>query len=1146
MRPARSLLTTGALLLALAVPPSAAVADSDGPGDRRPAESAPGSSQVADIPDLALVGSGASIVTDRSQQSVAPGVTLTSFDRLDARGWLRGDILTADLDGGSTVDYLNPGTVSGREVLSEQAARGHAVAGVNGDFFDINDTGAPLGVGIQRDADGGAGTLINAPSSGYNEAITIGADGLGRLSQLFLAGTADDGESVAQLTNLNSPGVADGGVGLYTPAWGAVGRDRTVDGVVPVREVILTDGIVTATTDVVGTVALAAGELALIGREGGVAALAGFEIGEHVEVTYGPRSDAGEIAVALGGNKVLARDGVVLDVDDVALHPRTAAGFSADGRRMWLLTVDGRQVDSRGLTELELGQMMVDLGADDVLNLDGGGSSTMLAREPGQAAPEVVNKPSDGGQRLTPNGLGLLAPAGSGQLTGFHVEPATATDPDAGSRTDDLRVLSGLSRVVVARGHDETFAPVPAAPVWNAVPGRTADVVPADGGTAIVTGRRPGVAVVAAQNGGVRGEVTLQVLGEPVRLAPSSVQISLPGAGQTGRLQVRGFDEAGFATWVEPRDIALDYDGALVEITPDGTGYAVRPRIASGVGIVTARVGELTTSVALTVGLKSEVVDTMDDAGRWVATAYPAQVQASASSAPGHDGGSGVALDYSLTGTTATRAAYLASTPRQVLPGAPQRVGAWVLGDGKGAWLRANVYDAAGGSAKTINVAAAIDWTGWRYVEAEVPAGLTMPLTLFRFYVVETSPLRQYAGRIVIDDITVSGAQEVVLPVAPVVTDPVVVTDGTVVERGRWRFAVLSDAQFTADAPDSDIVGQARRSIREALAADPEFLVVNGDFVDRGFPEDIALAKRVLDEEVGGRVPVYYVPGNHEAYGAGDLTSWEAVFGPASRTFDHRGTRFVLLDSSRGSFRAGGFDQLLMLRDALAGAKTDAAIRDVVVMAHHPIDDPAPTDNSQLADRKEAALVVDWLADVRTETGKGAAYLASHAGTFAASREDGVLLPLIGNSGKGPAAAPDAGGFTGWALVGIQDRPRSATPRHAGRPSDRADSWLRVELRPHVDTLELTAPARIAVGATAAVTAVVVQDGRRVPVAWPVSADWTGSRGLFVGAAAEAPHHAIASFDPATGSFTALRPGDVEVAVTVNGTRQTGSVTVTS
>lgn len=1140
------------LLLAGAPPASAGQHDHRAP--EGVAEAPRGSSDPSDLPDIALAPAGEAIIVDREDTAVAPGVVHTSFDRLDARGWVRGDVLVADLDEERLrTDYLNPGTVSGRAVLSEQAARKGAVAAVNGDFFDISDTGAPLGVGIERTpapSDGAPpaepGALVNAPASGHNNTVAIGADGIGRLAEIFLEGTAtdDDGSTVA-LTNLNSPNVAADGVGLYTPAWGDAPRTRTVDTATVVREVIVRDGEVVAAGATAGTTPLAEGEQALVGREAGAAALDAFEVGDRVDVVYGPRTDVGPVAVALGGGTVLLRDGVVPPVDDTALHPRTAVGFSEDGRRMILVTIDGRQRDSRGMTERELGELLADLGADDGLNLDGGGSSTMLARDPGED-PEVVNSPSDGGERLTPNGFGLMAAPGSGTLSGFHVEPVVEAE-DAG---DDhaRRVLTGLSRTLAARGHDETFAPVDAEPTWQATPAGVARVEPGEDGTAVVTGRRSGDATVVASQGGAEGAMDLVVLGQPVRIATSTAQVPLADAGDTGSFQVVGYDRDGFSTWVEPGDVELEYDETQFRVVADGDRFRVVPLVDEGAGAVTVRVAGLETALAVTIGLRSIVVDDMSDVGRWQATKFPSYVTATVSSADGRDGqpGGAVALDYSLTGGTATRAAYLAADPRFLLPGAPLRIGAWVHGDGQGAWLRLNLHDAAGGGAKTLNLAPRVDWTGWRYVEAEVPAGLTMPLKFWRLYVVETVGSRQYSGRIVVDDLTVKVAQEVPLAPAPVVADPAIVTDGTVTGDDRWRFAVLSDVQFTADNPESDLVAQARRTLREALAQDPEFIVINGDFVDRGFADDIALAKRIIDEEVDDRVPVHYVPGNHEASGPGDLSEWEKVFGEPYRSFDHNGTRFVLLDSSRGSLRAGDFDQLLMLRDALDGAATDRGIDNVVVMAHHPIADPSPTQTSQLADRKEAQLVLDWLAELRADTGKGTAYVASHAGVFGGSRQDGVLLPLIGNAGKGPSAAPDAGGFTGWSLVGVLDDPKPADPavRHRASPETRDDSsaWLRLELRPHVSELELDAPTSVEVGTGDDVTATVVQDGRRVPVAYPVSADWVGSDGLHIGPLDEAGAEHVASFDPATGRLTGLREGTVELSVTVNDVRRSATI----
>ena len=1130
-------LAAGGLLTAGVLAPAAA---HPAPASAVQAAGAVQQSTGPDVADAAIAGDG--VLGSREDSPVAPGVNYTGFERLDPKGWLRGDFLVADLDkDGVTVDYVNTGKVSGGTPLSQQLARKGAIAGVNGDFFDINDTTAPLGIGIERDADGGAGRLVNGPAAGHNDTAVIGKDGLGRIAQIFLTGTAtDDDATKLDLTNLNSPTVNSGGIGLYTPEWGDAARTRTVDGLPTVREVILRDGVVASSATTPGTTPLPANEVALIGREAGAAALTAFEPGEKVDVQYGPRADAADVAVGISGNVQLARDGKVLDdVADADLAPRTAIGFTDDGQRMFLLTVDGRATGSRGLSLKEMGQLMVGLGADDVLNLDGGGSSTMLARSPGETTPEVVNNPSDGGERVIPNGLGLLPKKGSGKLTGYQIEAAgTAAELPDTDVTSSTRVLTGLSRVLTARGHDETYAAASGTPYWSS--GSNAIVT----NQGIVTGRRAGDVTVTAARGSALGRFPMTVLGTPTRLAPSTRQVSLSDATSKGFFTVNGYDADGFSTWVEPRDVKLSYDPALVNVVARGNGFDVNALTNDAVSaVVTAKVGALSTQLSVTSGLTGQVVDEVDDLTRWQANAVPAGVStASRSLAEGHDGGQAIALDYSLTGSTVTRAAYLSQTPQQTLPGQPQKLGAWVYGDGKGAWLRANAYDAAGGSPQTLNLAASVDWVGWKYVEASIPPGLAMPLRFWRIYVVETVPTRQYSGRIIVDDLTLRSAPPVTMAPPAKVVDPMVLTDGKV-GADRWKYAVLSDAQFTADAPESEYVKQARRTIREALAQKPEFLVINGDFVDRGFANDIALAKQIIDEEVAGKVPVHYVPGNHESYGPGDLSEWTKVFGPPSSTFDHKGTRFVLRDSSLGSLRAGGFAQILDLRNQLDDAARNPAIRNVVVMAHHPIDDPSPTANSQLGDRKEAALLVQWLADFRASTGKGAAYMAAHAGTFAATRTDGVLLPLTGNSGKSPAAAPDAGGFTGWALVGIDPSAQAAAAgeRNWSAP-ERA--WFQVELRPHVDALELAAPSSLRMGQTASAAATVVQDSRRVPVSFPVSADWWGSALLHIGPAQSAPFWAVASYDPATGQLTAVRPGSIQLGVTVSGVTKSASIKV--
>lgn len=101
-----------------------------------------------------------------------------------------GRLLSVDLDGsGAQADYLSTGKVSDRRTVSELAA-GHdagpgrrTVAAINADFFDINQTGAPEGVGIKD------GATVQSPAPGVNRAVGIGPDSAGRILNLYFQGT---------------------------------------------------------------------------------------------------------------------------------------------------------------------------------------------------------------------------------------------------------------------------------------------------------------------------------------------------------------------------------------------------------------------------------------------------------------------------------------------------------------------------------------------------------------------------------------------------------------------------------------------------------------------------------------------------------------------------------------------------------------------------------------------------------------------------------------------------------------------------------------------------------------------------------------------------------------------------------------------
>ena len=134
-------------------------------------------------------------------------------------------------------------------------------------------------------------------------------------------------------------------------------------------------------------------------------------IGDTIQVVIGTNPNIGEIVNMLGGGPRLLYNGVKptnfigLEGFDESFvttrHPRTAVGFSKDSTKVFFVTVDGRQTGfSVGMSLNELADLMLSLGAFNAVNLDGGGSTTMVIRD------QIVNRPSDAaGERAVANSL---------------------------------------------------------------------------------------------------------------------------------------------------------------------------------------------------------------------------------------------------------------------------------------------------------------------------------------------------------------------------------------------------------------------------------------------------------------------------------------------------------------------------------------------------------------------------------------------------------------------------------------------------------------------------------------------------------------------------------------------------------------------
>lgn len=124
-------------------------------------------------------------------------------------------------------------------------------------------------------------------------------------------------------------------------------------------------------------------------------------------------SPLGGIYNAISGFSMLLEDGKVVSPADHAIHPRTVLALDKQRRNLIIVVVDGRQPGySEGATLAELAEIVIAHGGHDAMNMDGGGSSTLVMQHT-NGQPALLNSPIHknipGQERPVGNHLGIFA-----------------------------------------------------------------------------------------------------------------------------------------------------------------------------------------------------------------------------------------------------------------------------------------------------------------------------------------------------------------------------------------------------------------------------------------------------------------------------------------------------------------------------------------------------------------------------------------------------------------------------------------------------------------------------------------------------------------------------------------------------------------
>lgn len=277
-------------------------------------------------------------------------------------------------------------------------------AGVNADFFGNN---APIGSTVVNEE------IFNLSNNGWTSWAMVNG-GTPVANEMTFAGTVTSSAASHPLSGVNTDRYTNYLV-LYTNRKSASTGTNIYGYEValkPVADKPVMFGkskyTVTTAPSSAGSMAIPAGQVVLSGNGTGDTFVKSLNIGDEITVDIelvNGTDKYNSVQQMAGGKPMIVSGGQVLDTQGaldhlVALNPRTAIGYNADGTKLVMLVVDGRSSASVGVVSRQLADMMIQLGCTEAMNFDGGGSSALYIKELG-----VRNTPSDGKERAVTNGV---------------------------------------------------------------------------------------------------------------------------------------------------------------------------------------------------------------------------------------------------------------------------------------------------------------------------------------------------------------------------------------------------------------------------------------------------------------------------------------------------------------------------------------------------------------------------------------------------------------------------------------------------------------------------------------------------------------------------------------------------------------------
>ena len=493
--------------------------------------------------------------------------------------------------------------ISGMVSYAESLGK-NVLAAVNSDFFSMQ-TGVPLGVVIEDGEYKSSSEGLNAVCFGYDGSVSFVDSPVVTMTLANNGGgggeDVDNSGKTVILENFNKYRADTGGMYMFSEAFSTVSTRTASSGWFVKFKIIIGKPSVNGAVLLEVTEMLRSDKAMEIGEGYMVLTAADqcgygseyekFAVGDVVVLTFSCEDEnVANAKYATGGGNMIVCDGEKADSDEWEKDlkpkaPRTALGVREDGSVVSYV-IDGRNSQhSVGMTMDELVDEMLRLGCVNAINFDGGGSSALSVRLPGEGLHTVVNKPSDGTER------------------GCATYILFVTDAKSDGRAKNLS-LANDGAIVLARSSielsfaasDNGYMPANVPFDVKALPSvEGASVGASVAGATYTTGSEAGTETVTlfSPSTGARGTGNVVVIGAPTSLVVSrkgSTKPLISAKMKPGELLELGFSATYYRRAVTCQALSFEYEitGDIGEMVEPGVFRAGQSMFKMGSIVVSA------------------------------------------------------------------------------------------------------------------------------------------------------------------------------------------------------------------------------------------------------------------------------------------------------------------------------------------------------------------------------------------------------------------------------------------------------------------------------------------------------------------------------------------------------------------------------